>query len=584
MSQLAIGDIRSFRPGPVWEARDRIELERKRIGHAMTELLAGRPHATAWSGPAALAAFSRNAEAIRVLSEIANRLGITAQVLTHLAERMQACLELVQHADRRAADGRGWVNHDGQLFLPQPPALLDPVLVAHHARQEALLREEVERDLRQAQNVARDADQEVLNRLVDAARPSSTQPPASAGHLPIPRPPQTRNGGFVDPPSAFANAAWWRSLTQAERGRAIRDYPHWVGPRDGIPAWARHRANLALLTRAEASAAGALAAARLAEARQKGYADRIAARTVTQVEERRVEALRAVREVISRRDGVQRELLAVDDFGDLVTAAVAVGAVDTAEHVATFVGGFTTTVEGTLRGLDSALVDMREEAMSITRDGADVAVVAWLGYPAPQWSEVLRVPSRSVLSGRIARDHSDELAAFLTGLDAARDSPLHSTLWAHSYGSTLAGNALLKTGAVDDVALFGSPGVPFRKLEDVGLKPGALNVLAAPDDLVVRGGPGYLGTPPLLVSGARRLATLHVKGMPNDLRSAKGHSQYRAPGTLSRRNLVAVAAGRPDLVIPASPQECRPTREIHGPNPVVTGDALARSTACSSRR
>jgi hypothetical protein len=126
--------------------------------------------------------------------------------------------------------------------------------------------------------------------------------------------------------------------------------------------------------------------------------------------------------------------------------------------------------------------------------------------------------------------------------------------------------------------------VPFRKLEDVGLKPGALNVLAAPDDLVVRGGPGYLGTPPLLVSGARRLATLHVKGMPNDLRSAKGHSQYRAPGTLSRRNLVAVAAGRPDLVIPASPQECRPTREIHGPNPVVTGDALARSTACSSRR
>jgi hypothetical protein len=581
MSQLAIGDIRSFRPGLVWQARERIELERRRIGQAMTEVLAGRPHASAWSGPAALAAFTRNAEAIRVLSEIANRLGSTAQVLTHLAERMQSCLELVQHADRRAADGRGWVNHDGQLFLPPPPTFLDPLLVAHHARQEALLREEVERDLRQAQDVARDADHEVLIRLERAARPSSTEPAASVGHLPIPQPPQTRTGGFTDPAGAFANAAWWRSLTQEEKKRAIRDYPQWVGPRDGVPAWARHRANLALLARAEAGAAGALAAARLAEARQKRYADRSAARSVTQAKERRVEALRAVREVISRRDGVQRQLLALDDFGDLVTAAVGIGAVDTAEHVATFVGGFTTTVEGTLRGLDSALAGMREEAMSITREGADVAVVAWLGYPAPQWSEVLQVPRRSVLSGRIARDHSDELAAFLTGLDAARDSPLHSTLWAHSYGSTLAGNALLKTGAVDDVALFGSPGVPFKKLEDVGLKPGALNVLAAPDDLVVRGGPSYLGTPPLLVSGARRLATLHAKGMPNDLRSAKGHSEYRAPGTLSRRNLVAVAAGRPDLVIPASPQECRPGGGIRGPNPVVTSQDLARTTACS---
>lgn len=581
MSRLAIGDIRSFRPGLVWQVRDRIEVERRRIGQAMTEVLAGRPHASAWSGPAALAAFTRNAEAIRVLSEVANRLGITSQVLTHLAERMHACLELVQHADRRAAEGRGWVNHDGQLFLPQPPAFLDPLLAAHHARQEALLREEVERDLRQAEHAARDADHEVLKRLGHAAHSSSAQPAASAGHLPIPQPPQTRTGGFADPAGAFANAAWWRSLTQEEQKRAIRDYPQWVGPKDGVPAWARHRANLALLARAETGAAGALAVARLAESRQKGNAERIGARAVTQARERRVEALRAVREVISRRDGVQRQLLALDDFDGLVTAAVGIGAVDTAEHVATFVGGFTTTVEGTLRGLDSALAGMRKEAMSITRGGADVAVVAWLGYPAPQPSEVLQVPRRSVLSGRIARDHSDELAAFLTGLDAARDSPLHSTLWAHSYGSTLAGNALLKTGAVDDVALFGSPGVPFKKLEDVGLKSGGLNVLQAPGDWIPKLGPAYLGTPPLQVPGVRHLATVHAKGMPNDLRSAKGHSEYRAPGTLSRRNLVALAAGRPDLVIPASKEECSQQSKIHGPNPVVTSQDLASTTGCS---
>jgi hypothetical protein len=556
----------------------RLELDRHRVGQAITELLAGRRHILPWSGPAAMVAFTRQVEAMEELARIANRLGVTAQILNRLAERMEACLELVRHADQRAAEGSGWLNREGQLFLPQPPAFVDPVLATHHARRQALLREEVQRDLRQAERVARETDRETAFRLASAARVLGPQFAPAATHLPIPLPPQVRAGEYLDPASTFASAAWWRGLTREEQGRVVRDYPQWVGPRDGVPAWARHRANLVLLARAEAGAAGALAVAKLVESRQTGHAGRVAARAVLRAEERRVEALRAVRDAISRQDGVPRQLLALDESGDLTTAVVAIGDVDSAEHVATFVGGFTTTVHGNLRSLDAQLAGMRAEAVSIAHGDADVAVVAWLGYPAPQWSEVLG--SRSVLSSRVARDHSDELAAFLTGLDAARDIPLHSTLWAHSYGSTLAGNALQKTSAVDDVALFGSPGVPFKKLEDVGLKPGSLNVLQAPDDWIPKLGPAYLGTPPLEICGVRHLATVHVKGMPNDLNTARGHLEYRDLGTLPRRSLVALAAGRPDLVIPASTGDRRPKSRIHGPNPPFTQGDLSPRKSC----
>ncbi len=572
MSEITIEDIRGFRPVLVHEARDRVGAERQRIGRVIAELLASRP-ATArpWSGPAALAAYACHTETVWVLSGMARRLATTAQLLGQLAERMQVCLELVRHADRRAADGRGWVSHEGQLVLPPSPGYLDPVLAAHQAREEAALREEIERDLRQAESLARQVDAEIARRLGAAAMPGPGPAPASPdARLSMPSPPPLRAGEFVDPAGAFANAAWWRSLTPEEKGRAIREHPEWVGPRDGLPAWARHEANLALLTRAEQHAA-----AQLAAARRNPLTRLPGAGAVLERAEHRVAALRAVRDLVSRRDGVPRQLLALGEADGLVTAAVTVGDVDRAEHVATFVGGLTTKVEGDIRRFDSEFTGMRGEAKSVARDGADVAIVAWLGYPAPQWSGVAN-PRRSVLGPDIARDQADELATFLTGLDAARDTPMHSTLWAHSYGSTLAGHALLRTGAVDDVVLFGSPGVPFAKLEDTGLKPNGLNVLEAQDDLVPLGGPAFLGVPPLSVEGVRRLATMHVKGMPNDLRTSRGHSDYRSPGTLSRRNLVAVAAGRPDLVIPASKEETPLWSAVLGAGPVM-GPVLVSS-------
>jgi hypothetical protein len=70
--------------------------------------------------------------------------------------------------------------------------------------------------------------------------------------------------------------------------------------------------------------------------------------------------------------------------------------------------------------------------------------------------------------------------------------------------------------------------------------------------------------------------------MPNDLRTATGHSEYRAPGSLPRRNLVALAAGRPDLLIAASAQESRPTGGVQGPRPTAAARIRARSGTSSA--
>jgi hypothetical protein len=192
-----------------------------------------------------------------------------------------------------------------------------------------------------------------------------------------------------------------------------------------------------------------------------------------------------------------------------------------------------------------------------------------MGYNAPQVSEIVTSVDRNVLNAKLARENADALADFVTGLEAARDRPAHQVVWAHSYGAVLAGFAMLRTSSVDDVALFGAPGVPFASLAETGLKPGALNVLDAIGDDVADYGWVFHGTKAADVLGATRLSTFALKDPGSgcnhwlrprsdfvDLRrTAVGHSDYLREGTDSARNLVAVLADRRDLITPKSDDE-----------------------------
>ncbi|MGW5239060.1 alpha/beta hydrolase [Monashia sp. NPDC004114] len=570
---ISVGAIRSSRPEQLSATSRRLEEQREQVRQIIQTVLLGGRQERRWSGLASTAATNRSALVVGRLAGLAASIGASGQALSHAALRLAAAAELVHQADRRAAAAGAWVDHDGQIFLPVRGTSGDPVLDAHVAREDELMRAEVMAALAEAVRVAALTDLELALGLLAAALESPASTPRTR------QTPRTQGGpngasvmsgtgvlSVVPPPppgrdarSVYASSAWWRSLTDEESGRVIADHPQWVGPRDGIPASDRHAANLVLLARAERDAQDG---ARRAEgAPLWDGSERTRAHD-------RLEDLRAIREVLSRRDGVQRRLLLVDATDTNVKVVVALGDPDRARHVVTYVGGLSTTARGDLRRYDDDLERLRAQALTVAR-GDDVAAVTWMGYNAPQVSEIVTSIDRNVLNAKLARDNADALADFVTGLDAARDRPAHQVVWAHSYDAVLAGFAVLRTSAIDDVAIFGAPGLPFSSVAETGLKPGALNVLHAIGDDVADYGWIVHGTKAADVLGATRLSTFALKKPGSgcnhwlrprsdfvDLRrTAVGHSDYMRDGTDSARNLVAVLAGRPDLLSPESSDE-----------------------------
>ena len=557
MTTFDIGRIRSSRPEVLLAAAQRLETCRLDVEAVVIRLL--RHRVRGWSGPASAAAATRADALVAGLGRLGACLAASSICLSQAAARVRAAQDLLARADQRAAADGAWVDHEGTLFLPVRASGLDPVLEAHRARRDVLLREEVNTYLRQAVRLAADVDTRLAADLLAAARGGAAAAPvlAAGGALPVPAPPVVLH----DAAGAYASAAWWRCLTDAQRRSVIRGHPQWVGPRDGIPATARHEANLALLAEAERAASAALVAEREHPANVLGVDVLAPAR-------RRVEDLRAVRAVLGRRDGVVRRLLFLDARGREVKVVVAQGDVETAEHVVTFVGGLSTKPRDDLARYDDRFTPLRQQALR-EGEGADTAIVTWMGYEAPQPHEIVTTIDRNVLNPKLARDNADELAAFVTGLAAARDEPVHQTVWAHSYGSVLAGNALLQDSPIDDVAVFGSPGLPFDRIERTGLKTGSFNVLEGAHDPVARPGWPLFGRHPDTVSGADSLSTTALKdptaacnlwrgigsGADDPSRTASGHSEYLRAGTVSADNLVAVAVGRHDLVLQQTPVE-----------------------------
>ena len=235
----------------------------------------------------------------------------------------------------------------------------------------------------------------------------------------VPPPPA---GALGHPVGAFANAAWWRSLTFAERGQVLRTHPEWVGPRDGIPARDRHSANLVLLARARVAATEAL--------RRAGPL----ARKLDVVAKERVESIAAIDAVLAKRDGITRHLLLVEITTTVVRAITTVGDVDRAGHVATFVGGLST----------SPHVDLRRNNTFL---GVDFYLVQWLekqGYDVSYTDDVSISQNPSQLLGHqadVVSGHSEYrslaqyngyLAARTAGVNLAAFSS-NTTFWQVRY-------------------------------------------------------------------------------------------------------------------------------------------------------
>ena len=267
-------------------------------------------------------------------------------------------------------------------------------------------------------------------------------------------------------------AKWWSSLSDAEKEQMIKAHPQEIGNLNGIDGTSRNKANRIYLEDATKREEKKL------ERLKKRYGSHPSRRERQELElvEERVKALHNVKDTIDREepwpdgDGIQRQLLSLDTSGKHVTAAVAQGNVDTADHVGVIVPGLYSNVATNLGKYDD---DAKVMGANVRKhsNGESVAMISYLGYEAPQnIAEVADIG--------YAQKGADKLAGFLNGLDASREAgpagDAHISVAGHSFGSTTAGIALTKVnpGVVDDLIQFGSPGSGVQDVSEFKLEKG----------------------------------------------------------------------------------------------------------------
>jgi Alpha/beta hydrolase len=224
----------------------------------------------------------------------------------------------------------------------------------------------------------------------------------------------------------------------------IREHPDWIGNRDGVPFAARDEANRALLgvdrdhlvapqERLNAHLSGSWLGATLTND------DAPLAHA-----EAKLASLKAVEQTLAR-DG-ERQLLLMDLSREREQAAIARGAVDSADNVAVFVPGLTANVNDSMKDYDHEMGQLQHRAELENKRAnpagdSTTATVTWIGYQAPQLCWDL-IGDNSVADDHAALAGAAQLVPFLQGIGAARDHDAHLSLLGHSYGSTTAGLAL----------------------------------------------------------------------------------------------------------------------------------------------
>ncbi|NJP66700.1 alpha/beta hydrolase [Streptomyces spiramenti] len=327
---------------------------------------------------------------------------------------------------------------------------------------------------------------------------------------------------FLSPPpplpcfaSPEAANSWWSGLTDQERERWIQSNPAGIGALDGIPAvhrdranriifdrwWERERPDLALRDHLAEQPERYVRVQRSTRVYEDGYVD-----VETQAWKQWNEERKLLMGPVSVHDRINRLghygssnlpepfLLHFDPSGR-GQAAVANGNPDTADHTAIFVPGTGAELSGAENDLNR-MVTLWEASKRRAASGDEVSTITWIGYETPP-EVFFDATDRSYAS-----DGAPVLNSFLDGLDASRTSggERNTTVIAHSYGSTLVGEATQQSGrskpiAADNIIAVGSPGMGVGNADELGI--GAENVYSvqAPvhRDQVAEGGRWFHG-------------------------------------------------------------------------------------------
>lgn len=559
---VSIGDIRAWRTDELDSAFSALGARRDTLIGLDDELAAARtPHG--WTGHAATAATAAH----DTLSERARRIvaGISA-VRRATGETSDAVLA-IQRALGEAEDlarAYGFAVSEigtagtactasiaGTVIDVHPPTISDPAQAQEVQRERMQVQSEVTDRLEQILRRADDVDADFAAILGRAAHgeiddgtglslAAASATGEGAGGLSTLGPPD--NGTPGD------NAGWWASLSDEERRALIDRDPGALGNLDGLPATVRDESNRARLDDERA----ALETER--DRLQADLDDNWFGGTFTNADA----ALEHVNAKLASLDRVEqtlgqpgeRQLLLLDLTGERAEAAVAVGNVDTADHVAVFTPGLGSTVDGSLESYDQNMNQLQRQAQYESNrygDGGSVAAVTWIGYQAPQpgFEGFNPFDSDSVLQDGSARAGGADLAEFYQGIDASRTTDPHLTALGHSYGSTTTGFALREQTGVDDAVFFGSPGLGTSHIEDIQVPEGHTHRIEARNDFVAD--TGQFGIDPTYVDGVTGLsAQAETLADGRRLTESTGHSAYLTQDSTSQYNMSVVVAGLPD--------------------------------------
>jgi hypothetical protein len=216
-------------------------------------------------------------------------------------------------------------------------------------------------------------------------------------------------------------------------------------------------------------------------------------------------------------------------------AAMVIGNLATATRVAILVPGSDTTL-ATFFSRGSSSPGGGAEALAAEArqldPGERLAVIAWLGYPAPA------MLSPGVLTSGDASQGAQALRPLVTELAERGDQV---ALLCHSYGSVVCGLAAPHL-PVTDIAVFGSPGMDASSVASLHTGARVWAGREADDDVkyvphIQLFGLGFGADPMSPGFGARIFAT-----------GDGGHSGYLDPGSVSLRNLTYIALGDPAAV------------------------------------
>ena len=211
-------------------------------------------------------------------------------------------------------------------------------------------------------------------------------------------------------------------------------------------------------------------------------------------------------------------------------AAMVLGNLATATRVAILVPGSDTTLATFFsRGVASpggGALALAAEARSLA-PGTRLAIIAWLGYPAPA------MLSPGVMTSGDAELGAQALRPLVTALAQRGDQV---ALLCHSYGSVVCGLAAPHL-PVTDIAVFGSPGMDASSVASLDTGARVWAGREAGDSVryvphIQLFGLGFGADPMSPGFGARIFAT-----------GDGGHSGYLDPGTVSLRNLTCIALG-----------------------------------------